>query len=137
MVPKKSTDGNKKFRVVVDFRKINEKTIPDIYPLPNIIDIIEQLGNSVYFSTLDMASGYHQILMNEDDKEKTSFSTAYGKYQYVRMPFGLMNAPSTFMRLMNTIFTGLQGIHCFIYLDDIIVYGSSLEEHNNKLKSIF
>lgn len=137
LVPKKSNDNEKKFRLVVDFRKLNEKTNVDSYPIPNIAEILDQLGNSIYFSSLDLASGYHQIPMNEKDKEKTSFSTSFGKYQYVRMPFGLSNAPSTFMRYMNNIFVNLQGNTCFIYLDDIIVHGKTLEEHNSRLEEVF
>jgi len=127
MVPKKSesASGKQKLRIVVDFRRLNDLTIGDSYPLPNITDILDQLGNAKYFSTLNLASGYHQIAMSERDKSKTVFSTPYGHYEFNRMPFGLKNALATFQRLMNSVLAGLQGIRCLVYLDDIVVYGVS------------
>lgn len=138
VVPKKSdSEGQKKWRVVVDFRKLNENTIPDAYPLPNIEDILGQLGNSKYFSTLDLANGFHQIMVDERDKPKTAFSTCQGHYEFNRMPFGLRNAPPTFQRLMNKVLTGLIGNRCLVYLDDIIVYGANLKKHNSRLLEVF
>lgn len=138
VVPKKADkDGVRKYRVVVDFRKINDITIGDAFPLPRIDDILDQLGNSRYFSTLDLASGYHQVKIEKADRQKTAFSTSTGHYEFNRMPFGLKGAPATFQRLMNHILSGLQGIKCFVYLDDIVVYGRNLEDHNRKLVSIF
>ena len=137
VVPKKAdASGKPKYRVVIDFRKLNDLTIGDSFPLPNITDILDQLGNAKYFTTLDLASGYHQITVAEKDKSKTAFSTPYGHYEYNRMPFGLKNAPATFQRLMNTILTGVQGLKCLVYLDDIVVYGPSLKEHNKHLIEI-
>lgn len=75
--------------------------------------------------------------MHPDDQAKTAFSVPLGHYEYTRMPFGLKNAPATFQRLMNNVLTGIQGIKCFVYLDDIVIYGSSLEDHNLKLKEVF
>ncbi|XP_026830969.1 uncharacterized protein LOC113563505, partial [Ooceraea biroi] len=134
IVPKKSdSSGNKRWRMVIDFRHLNEKTIGDAYPLPNITDILDQLGNAKYFTVLDLASGFHQIPMNPKDACKTAFSTPYGHYQYKRMPFGLKNAPSTFQRLMDTVLIGLQGNELFVYVDDIVIYARSLQEHNIKI----
>lgn len=134
VVPKKTdASGKQKLRVVVDFRKLNDLTIGDSFPLPNITDILDQLGNAKYFTTLDLASGYHQIPMANNDKNKTAFSTPYGHYEFNRMPFGLKNAPATFQRLMNAVLTGLQGIKCLIYLDDIVIFGASFQEHNKRL----
>jgi len=111
IVPKKDDSlGNKKWRLVIDFRALNEKTIGDAYPLPNIIDILDHLGSAKYFSIFDLASGFHQILMDQSDKYKTAFSTRYGHFEYNCMPFGLKNAPVTFQRLMDQVLTGLQGI---------------------------
>ncbi|KMQ92094.1 enzymatic polyprotein endonuclease reverse [Lasius niger] len=122
VVPKKADASIKpKLRVVVDFRKLNDLTIGDSFPLPNITDILDQLGNAKYFTILDLVSGYHQIPMEESDKGKTVFSTPYGHYEYNRMPFGLKNAPATFQRLMNSILTGMQRIKCLVYLDDIVI----------------
>ena len=116
---------------------MNEDTIGDAYPIPHISDILDQLGNSKYFTTLDLASGYHQIEMHPKDAQKTAFSVPHGHYEFTRMPFGLKNAPSTFQRLMNTILSGLQGTRCLVYLDDIIIFADSLESHNKKLLDIF
>lgn len=138
VVPKKAgPDGEKRWRVVVDFRKLNEKTVGDAFPLPRIEDILDQLGHSRYFTTLDLASGYHQVLVDPKDRQKTAFSTNYGHYEFKRMPFGLKGAPATFQRLMNYVLTGLQGLECFVYLDDIVIYGKNLEDHNNKLRKVF
>ncbi|XP_025266084.1 uncharacterized protein LOC112638471 [Camponotus floridanus] len=130
------TSGKPKLRVVIDFRKLNELTIGDSFPLPNITDILDQLGNAKYFSTLNLASGYHQIPMAEKDKSKTTFSTPYGHYEFNRMLFGLKNAPATFQRLMNSVLMGLQGLRCLVYLDDIVIYESSLDDHNKRLKEV-
>lgn len=123
LVVLKKTDasGKPKLRVVIDFRKLNDLTIGNSFPLPNINDILEQLGNAKYFTTLDLASGYHQIQMNEQDKEKTAFSTQTGHYEFTSVPFGLKNALATFQRLMNTVLIGLQGIKCLVYLDNIVI----------------
>ncbi|XP_051173560.1 uncharacterized protein LOC127289595 [Leptopilina boulardi] len=138
IVPKKKdASGKLKWRIVIDYRKLNEKTILDKYPLPCIDEIIQQLGNSKFFSCFDLASGFHQIGMNPKDKEKTAFSTNEGHYEYNRMPFGLKNAPPTFQRMINNGLKGLIGNGCFAYIDDIIVYGRTLEEHNKNLKNLF
>lgn len=138
VVPKKvDASGTKKWRVVVDYRKLNNITVGDAYPLPNIEDILDQLGHSKYFTTLDLASGYHQIPVKETDRQKTAFTTPSGQYEFTRMPFGLKTAPSVFQRLMNSVLSGLQGLQCFVYLDDIVIYASSLEQHSSKLKAIF
>lgn len=137
IVPKKPDSmGNKKWRMVIDYRKLNEKTIGDSYPLPNINDILNQLGGAKYFSVLDLASGFHQIPMDPIDAHKTAFSTPYGHYQFSRMPFGLRNAPATFQRLMDQVLTGLQGTELFVYMDDIVVHASSLKEHDVKMKKL-
>lgn len=137
IVPKKpDSAGNKRWRMVIDYRNLNEKTIGDAYPLPNITDILDQLGNAKYFSVLDLASGFHQIPMDPKDAPKTAFSTPYGHYQFKRMPFGLKNAPATFQRLMDNVLSGLQGNELFVYMDDIVVYAKSLQEHANKFERL-
>lgn len=134
VVPKK---GPQKFRLVIDYRKLNDVTIGDAFPLPNITDIFDQLGFCQYFSSLDLATGYHQVLLHPNDSEKTAFSTPTGHYEFNRMPMGLKGAPATFQRLMTYVLSGLQGIKCLVYLDDIIVYGKTLNDHNNKLIDVF
>jgi transposase InsO family protein len=137
IVPKKpDSQGNKRWRMVMDYRKLNEKTVGDAYPLPNICDILDQLGAAKYFSVLDLASGFHQIPMDPGDAHKTAFSTPHGHYEFLRMPFGLKNAPATFQRLMDQILTGLQGIEMFVYMDDIVIYASSLREHDIKMEKL-
>ena len=137
VVPKKSNNEEKKWRIVVDFRKLNNITVNDVFPLPNISDILDHLGKSKYFSTIDLANGYHQICLNDADKEKTAFSTSLGHFHFKRMPFGLKGAPSTFQRMMNSILSGLNRIKCLVYLDDVIVTGHNLNDHNLKLESLF
>jgi hypothetical protein len=137
VVPKKvDASGEKKWRLVVDFRKLNEKTIGDAYPLPDITEILDQLGQSKYFSCLDMVMCYHQIELEEEDKEKTAFSTKNGHWEYQRLPFGLKTAPSTFQRMVNTVLSGLTGTRCFVLLDDIVIYARSLSEHDTKLREV-
>ncbi|CAK9796607.1 Retrovirus-related Pol polyprotein from transposon 297 [Anthophora quadrimaculata] len=137
VVPKKpDSQGNKRWRMVIDYRALNENSVADAYPLPNITEILDQLGSAKYFSTFDLANGFHQIALSEQDAAKTAFSTPYGHYQFKRMPFGLRNAPSTFQRLMDSVLSGLQGNEMFVYLDDIVIYASSLTEHNIKFNKL-
>lgn len=137
IVPKKNDSlGRKKWRMVIDYRKLNEKSLADAYPLPNITEVLDQLGSAKYFSVLDLASGFHQIPVDEKDAPKTAFSTPHGHYEFVRMPFGLKNGPATFQRLMDNVLTGLQGNELFVYLDDIVIYASSLIDHNAKFNKL-
>lgn len=127
IVPKKRDASNvQKWRLVIDYRKLNDKTISDKYPIPNISDILDKLGRSLYFTTLDLASGFHQIEMHLKDVGKTAFTVDGGHFEFVRMPFGLKNAPSTFQRIMDNVLKDLIGTVCLVYLDDIIVYSTSL-----------
>lgn len=138
IVPKKAdASGRQKYRLVIDYRKLNQKSVDDKFPLPNITDILDKLGKAQYFTTLDLANGFHQIEMEEQDIAKTAFSTDTGHYEYLRMPFGLKNAPATFQRVMNNILRGLQNETCFVYLDDIIICSTSLQEHVEKLRKVF
>ncbi|CAH1720138.1 unnamed protein product [Aphis gossypii] len=138
VVKKKNLDsaGKPKLRICVDFRKLNEVTENEAYGLPNLLEILESLGSSKYFSTLDLASGYHQINIEPSDVHKTAFSTKSGHYEYLRMPFGLSSAPATFTRAMKSVLMGLEEM-CTAYLDDIVVHGSSLNDHQNKLEQVF
>lgn len=123
--------------MVIDYRRLNDTTIGDSYPIPNISEILDQLGKSKYFSTLDLASGFHQIKISEVDVPKTAFSVPQGHFEFTRMPFGLKNAPSTFQRLMNSALLGLQGIKCFVYLDDIVIYSYDLDIYIKNLSNVF
>jgi len=134
---KMDASGKQKWRMVIDFRKVNEKTVTDKYPIPAISDILDKLGRSQYFTTLDLASGYHQVEMHPNDIGKTAFSTERGHYEFCRMPFGLKNAPATFQRVMDNILRGIQNEMCAVYLDDIIIYSTSLQEHIQRLTEVF
>lgn len=138
VVPKKAdASGKQKWRLVVDFRKLNEKTIDDKYPIPNITDVLDKLGKSQYFTTLDLASGFYQVEMNPDDIHKTAFNVEHGHFEFLRMPMGLKNSPSTFQRVMDNVLRGLQNVICLVYLDDIIVFSTSLQEHMVNLEKVF
>lgn len=140
VVPKKAdASGKTKWRLVVDFRKLNEKTIDDKYPIPNLTDILDKLGKCQYFTTLDLASGFYQVEMHPSDIHKTGFSVADGQghFEFLRMPMGLKNSPSTFQRVMDSVLRGLQNVICIVYLDDILVFSTSLQEHMINLRKIF
>lgn len=138
VVPKKlDASGKQKWRVVVDYRKLNELTVDDKYPLPNISDLLDQLGKCQYFTTLDLASGFHQIEIDTKDIQKTAFTVENGHFEFVRMPFGLKNAPSTFQRVMDNILVGIQNERCLVYMDDIIVYSPTIQEHLSRLSEVF
>jgi hypothetical protein len=138
VIPKKlDASGQPKFRLVVDYRKLNEKTIGNAYTLPDITEILDQLGQAKYFSCLDLAMGYHQIDMDPRDIDKTAFSTKEGHWAYNRMPFGLKTAPATFQKMMNNVLSDLTGTRCFVFLDDIVIYANSLVDHDRKLRDVF
>ena len=134
---KLDSSGKTKRRVVVDFRKLNDVTVGDSFPIPNITDVLDSLGKSKYFSTVDCASGFWQIPLREEDRPKTAFSTEYGHFGYKSMPFGLKGAPATFQRLMSTVLSGIQRLKCLVYLDDIVVFGETLQSHNDRLREVF
>jgi hypothetical protein len=137
-VPKKlDAPGKSKWRICVDFRKLNDITIGDSFPLPNIQEILDDIGKSKYFSALDCASGFHQILIAPEDRCKTVFSTPTGHFEYVRMPFGLKAAPATFQRMMNSVLRESIGERSLVYMDDVLVTGKTLEEHHMKLREVF
>ena len=116
-------------RLCIDYRKLNAITKKDAHQLPRIEDIFDTLSGSKFFTTLDMEMGYHQVEVHPDDREKTAFTTPFGLFQYKVMPFGLATAPATFMRLMTIVFSGMLYNTCLAYLDDIIIFGRTFEEH--------
>ena len=137
ILPKKPDfQGKIKWRMVLDFRKLNEKTIGDSYPSPNINDILDSLGTAKYFSVFDLATGFHHTKMDPKDSHKTAFSTPHGHYEFDRIPFGLKTAQATFQRLMDLTLTGLIGTGLFVYLDGIVIYANTLEEHEIKLNNL-
>ena len=131
VVPKK---GGKK-RLCIDYRKLNSVTITEKWPLPNILDILDRFKGSTWFSVIDLKSGYWQVKMDPDSIEKTAFSTPDGHYEFLRLPFGLKNAPAEFSRIMNMVFGNLPFVE--VYLDDITVHSNSLEQHIKDLIVVF
>ncbi len=128
-------DGTTRF--CVDYRKLNHVTKKDSYPLPRIDDTLEALAGAKWFSSLDLKSGYWQVQLDPDDKEKTAFSEGRGLWQFRVMPFRLCNAPATFERLMEQILTGLPLTVCLVYLDDILVPGRTFEQQIGNLRTVF
>ena len=127
-------DGS--LRLCIDYRTLNKRTIKDNFPLPRIEDTLDALHGAKWFSSLDLKSGYWQIEMAEEDKEKTAFTTPLGFYECNRMPFGLTNAPATFQRLMEKCMGDLNLKQCLVYLDDIIVYSETFEGHLQRLAAV-
>jgi predicted aspartyl protease len=124
------------FRFCIDFRNLNKITTRDSYPLPRIDEMLNKLGNARYFTKLDCSSGYWQIPLNENDKYKTAFKTKDGLFEFNVLPFGLVNAPSHFQRIMNQLLEPYVNFSS-VYLDDVIVYSNTLEEHLIHLDKIF
>jgi len=128
---------NGKLRLCIDYRKLNKITKRDVYPLPRIDEILDTLKGAKWFSTLDLASGYWQVEMKPENREKTAFITKYGLFEFNVMPFGLTNAPATFQRVMDKIFSDLKNKFILVYLDDITIYSKTFEEHLDHLKEVF
>ena len=128
-------DGGTRF--CVDYRKLNAITKKDSYPLPRVDTSLQSFYGSVWFSTLDLKSGYWQVEMNDEDREKTAFTTGQGLWQFVVMPFGLSNAPATFERLMEQVLVGLPWTTCLVYLDDVIVHARCFQDELDRLREIF
>uniref|UniRef100_A0A388KM38 Reverse transcriptase domain-containing protein n=1 Tax=Chara braunii TaxID=69332 RepID=A0A388KM38_CHABU len=127
---------NKDLRLCIDYRKLNAQTVENADPLPRIDDLLERLCGATYFSKLDLKSGYHQIEIQPQDRYKTAFKTRYGHFEWVVMPFGLTNAPATFQAAMTTEFRDLLDRSVLIYLDDILVYSRTLDEHIIHLRAV-
>jgi hypothetical protein len=129
LVKKKSGD----WRFCVDYRKLNDVTVNDVYPLPRVEDALSRLEGAKYFSLMDLQAGYHQISVRPEDRPKTAFITADGLFQFRKMPFGLRTAPQTFQRAMDTILGRLKWWAAFAYLDDNAVYSITIPEHHERL----
>ena len=129
-------DGS--IRFCIDYRKLNQKTVKDAYAIPKIENTLHLLSGSRYFSKLDLRAGYWQVSMKEEDRAKTAFSVGpLGFYEANRMPFGLINAPATFQRLMERCMGELNLRECLIYLDDVVVFSDDFQSHISKLDAIF
>ena len=130
----KKKDGS--MRLCIDYRELNKVTIRNKYPLPRIDDLFNQLQGAQVFSKIDLRSGYHQLRVKEDDIPKTTFQTRYGHYKFLMMPFGLTNAPAVFMDLMNRVFHEYLDRFVIVFIDDILVYSKSQEEHEEHLRMV-
>lgn len=128
-------DGS--IRFCVDFRKLNTITKKDSYPIPRIDDLLDRLSGNAWFTTLDLKSGYWQVKLRAQDKEKTAFSIGSGLWQFTVMPFGLCNAPATFERLMEKVLHPILNKICMVYLDDVIIFGKTFEEMVANLREVF
>lgn len=128
--------GEGRTRFCIDYRKLNAVTVPDYQPIPRIDDVLDSLGKSTYFSTLDITSGYWHVKMHPEDIPKTAFVTRTGHYEWLVMPFGLRNAPATFERAVKSILTKHRLTHVTNYFDDIVVYSDTFPDHLKHLEAV-
>nr|CAD1821581.1 unnamed protein product [Ananas comosus var. bracteatus] len=131
----RKSDGS--LRLCIDYRALNKVTVKNKYHIPLVADLFDQLGGAKFFTKLDLRSGYYQVRIAEGDEEKTTCVMRYGAYEFLVMPFGLTNAPATFCTLINKLFHPYLDRFVVVYLDDIVVYNNTLEEHAEHLRTIF
>ncbi|KAK9730845.1 Integrase zinc binding domain [Popillia japonica] len=138
IVPKKSdSSGHKQWRIVIDYRLLNKSVEDDRFPLPNITEILDSLSGAFYFTHLDLSQGYYQVELDQNSRKYTAFTTSKGQFQMTRLPMGLKTSPSSFSRVMTIAMSGLNFESCFVYLDDLIVFGNNLQNHNQNLVKVF
>ncbi|CAM4569864.1 unnamed protein product [Lepidochelys olivacea] len=127
---------NGKIWMCIDYRTLNSRTVVDQYTMPRVQDALDHLLGSQWFSVLDLRSGYYQIPLGEEDKEKTAFICPLGFYQFERMPQGISGAPATFQRLMEKVVGDMNLLQVLVYLDGLIVFGRTFEEHEERLLKV-
>ena len=130
----KKKDGT--LRLCIDYRQLNKLTVKNKYPLPRIDDLFDQLKGASIFSKINLRSGYHQVKIKDTDVHKTAFRTRYGHYEFLIMSFGLTNAPTTFMDLMNRVFQPYVDQFIIVFIDDILVYSKDRENHYTHLRVV-
>ncbi|GKD83565.1 putative reverse transcriptase domain-containing protein [Tanacetum coccineum] len=128
----KKKDGS--FRMCIDYRELNKLTVKNRYPLSRIDDLFDQLHGSQFFLKIDLRSGYHQLRVHEDDIPKSAFRTRYGHFEFTVMPFGLTNAPVVFMDLMNRVYRPYIDKFVIVFIEDILIYSKTQEEHVEHLR---
>jgi hypothetical protein len=134
MIFVKKADGS--LRLCVDFGPLNADTLKDRYPLPHMEDLLNEVHGSSHFTKLDLKSGYHQMRLQKEDREKTAFTTKYGLFEWTVVPFGLANAPSAVMRMMNKLLAKHRA-YCVVYLDEIVILTSGgMDEHRAKVAAV-
>lgn len=130
----KKKDGT--LHLCIDYRQLNKLTIKNIYPLPHIDDLFDQICGETMFSRIDLRSGYHQVRIKDDDIFKTALRTRYGHYEFVDMSFGLINAPASFMCLMTSVLSKYLDQSVVVFIDDLLIYSRTKEEHEEHLQII-
>jgi len=125
-----------KLRLCADYRALNEVTKKNRHPLRLISEALDRLGGAKYFTKLDIKDAYHNIRIREGDKWKTIFSTKLGTYEYLVMPFGLCNAPAAFQRWINEVLMEQIDMCCIVYLDDVLIYSNTLQQHRKDVSNI-
>jgi hypothetical protein len=130
----KKKDGS--MRMCIDYRNLNAVTVKNKYPLPRINDLLDQLKDAKFFSKIDLRSGYHQMKIRPEDIPKTTFVTRYGQYEFTVVSFGLTNAPAYFMNMMNKVFMDELDKFVVVFIDDILIYSSTAEEHEQYLRVV-
>jgi hypothetical protein len=137
LVPKKSPDGTPKYRFCTDFRGLNSVTVTPVYPIPDIKTNLSLMAGSKYFTLLDIENAYWNIPIKEEDKDKTGFVTPFGSFRYEKMGFGLSGAPGTFSKVMDAVLVGLRDVECLVYLDDILLFSETIEDHARRMRLVF